>query len=106
MRIVGPGHVLFAIAAAGLAILSLAYGDFAPSGQSLPAWIPLREILDQGSALLVLAASAGVCFPRTALPSVLTIGTYQAVWAVIGISPILSKPLSIGAWYGFCEALT
>ena len=106
MRIVGPGHGLFAIAAASLAILSLAYGDFAPSGQSLPAWIPLQEILDHGSALLVLAASAGLCFSRTALPSALTIGTYQAVWAMIGIPPILSKPLSVGAWYGFCEALT
>ena len=106
MRIVGLGHGLFAVAAASLAILSLAYGDFGPSGQSLPAWIPLREILDHGSALFVLAASAGLCFSRTALPSALTIGTYQAVWAMIGIPPILSKPLSIGAWYGFCEALT
>src|ERR1700722_4753949 len=106
MRIVGPGHVLFAIAAAGLAILSLAYGDFAPSGQSLPAWIPLREILDHGSALLVLAASAGLCFSRTALPGALTIGTYPAVWGMMGIPPILSKPLSVGAWYGFCESLT
>jgi uncharacterized membrane protein YphA (DoxX/SURF4 family) len=106
MRIVGFGHGLFAIAAASLAILSLAYGDFAPSGQSLPAWIPWREVLDHGSALLVLAAGAGLCFSRTALPSALTIGTYQAVWVVIGIPPILADPLSIAAWYGFCEALT
>jgi uncharacterized membrane protein YphA (DoxX/SURF4 family) len=53
-----------------------------------------------------LVASAGLCFSRTALPSVLTIGAYQAIWAMIGIPPILSKPLSFGAWYGFCEALT
>src|ERR1700722_7636176 len=106
MRIVGLGHGLFAVAAASLAILSLAYGDFGPSGQSLPAWIPSREILDFGSALFVLAASAGLCFSRPELPSALPIGTSQAVWAMIGIPPILSKPLSIGAWYGFCEALT
>jgi uncharacterized membrane protein YphA (DoxX/SURF4 family) len=37
---------------------------------------------------------------------VLTIGAYQAVWAVICAPPILSQPLSVGAWYGFCEALT
>src|ERR1700684_4071919 len=95
MRIVGLGHGLFAIAAASLAILSLTYG-FATE-QSFPAY---------GSAVVLLAASAGLCFSRTALPSALTIGTYQAVWAMIGIPPILSKPLSIGAWYGFCEALT
>jgi uncharacterized membrane protein YphA (DoxX/SURF4 family) len=105
MRIVGLSHGLFAIAAASLAILSLSYGDFAPMGQSLPAWIPWRETWVYGSALLVLGASAGVCFSRTALPSVLMIGAYQAVWAVIGVPPILSQPLSIGAWYGFCEAL-
>jgi uncharacterized membrane protein YphA (DoxX/SURF4 family) len=96
----------FAIAAASLAILSLAYGDFAPSGGSLPGWIPWRENWVHLSALLLLAASAGVWFSRTALPSAAMIGAYLAVWALIGTPPILSKPLSIGAWYGFCEALT
>lgn len=102
MRIVGPGHVLFAIASASLAIFSLAYGD----GQSLPAWIPWRETWHYGFALLMLAAGAGLCFSRTALPSALAIGAYQAVSAVIFARPILSKPLSVEAWYGSCEALT
>jgi uncharacterized membrane protein len=105
MRI-GLGNGLLAIAAASLAIFSLTYGDFAPSGQSLPGWIPWRDTWVHLSALLLLAASAGLCFSRTALPGALTIGAYQAVWALIGIPPILPKPLSIGAWYGFCEALT
>jgi uncharacterized membrane protein YphA (DoxX/SURF4 family) len=83
-----------------------AYGDFAPAGQSFPAWIPWRQTWVYGSALLVLGASVGICFARTALPSALTIGAYQAVWAVICSPPILSQPLSIGAWYGLCEALT
>src|SRR6202167_5341764 len=95
MRIVGLGHGLFAIAAASLAILRLTYGF--PPEQSFPAY---------GSALVVLAASTGLCFSRTALPSALTIGAYQAVWAVTGVPLILSKPLSLGSWYGFCEALT
>jgi uncharacterized membrane protein len=105
MRI-GLGRGFFAIAAASLAILSLTYGDFAPSGRSLPDWIPWRETWVHLSALILLAASAGLCFSRTALPGALTIGAYQAVWAVLGIPPILSQPLSIGAWYGFCEAMT
>jgi uncharacterized membrane protein YphA (DoxX/SURF4 family) len=103
---VGFAQGLFAIASASVAILSLAYGDFAPAGQSLPAWVPWRETWVYGSALLVLAASAGVYFPRTVMPSVLTIGGYQAVWAVTCAPQIFSKPLSIGAWYGFCEALS
>jgi hypothetical protein len=106
MRIIGLGHGLFAIAAASLAIVSITYGDFAPMWQSMPAWIPGRELWLYGFSLALLAASAGLCFSRTALPSVLTIGAYQAVWVVAGAPPILSKPLSIGSWYGFCEAST
>jgi uncharacterized membrane protein len=105
MRI-GLSRGFFAIAAASLAILSLTYGDFAPSGRSLPGWIPGRETWVHVCALLLLAASAGLCFPRTALPSALTISAYLAVWALLGTPPILSEPLSIGAWYGFCEAMT
>jgi uncharacterized membrane protein len=106
MRSVGFAQGLFAVASASLAILSLAYGDFAPGGQSLPAWIPGRESWVYGSALLVLAASAGLCLSRTALTSVLMIGAYLSVWALICVPLILSKPLSIDGWYGFCEALT
>ena len=105
MRIVGLGHGLFAIAGAGLAILSLTYRDFAPIWQPLPAWIPWRETWVYGSGLLVLAASAGLCFSRTALPSALTIGTYLAVWAVTRAASLVFKPLSVASWYGFCEAL-
>jgi uncharacterized membrane protein len=106
MRSVGLGHGLFAIAGAGLAILNFTYRDFAPMWQSFPAWIPWRETWVYGSGLLVLAASAGLCFSRTALPSALTIGAYQAVWVVTCAGPVVFKPLSVGSWYGFCEALT
>jgi uncharacterized membrane protein len=100
------GRGVFAVAAASLAIFSLVYGDFAPAGATLPDWIPWRETWVHVSALILLIAGAGLCFSRTALPSALIIGAYLAVWAVIGIPPILAKPISIGAWYGFCEAMT
>jgi len=106
MRIVGLGQALFAIASASLAIWCLSYGDFEWGRQAFPAWIPWRETWAYGSALLLLAASAGLCFSRTALPSVVTIGAYQAVWGTISVPQILSKPLSVDAWYPFCEALT
>ncbi len=104
MRIIGPGHALFAVGAASIAIVSITYGDFAPMWRFLPAWIRGREIWLHGSAVVLFAASAGLCFSRTALPSLLAIGVYQAMWAVAGIPPILSNPLSIGSWYGLCEA--
>jgi uncharacterized membrane protein len=106
MRNVGLAQGLVAVASASLAILSLTYSDSAPLGQALPAGMPGREIGLHGSAFLLLAASAGLCFSRTALPSVLLIGAYEAVWAFASTPPIFSHPLSVGAWYGFCEALT
>jgi len=105
-RLVWLSQGFFAIASASVAIFSLAYGDFAPGVRSLPAWVPWRETCVYGSALVVLAASAGICFSRTVSASVLAIGAYQAAWVIISARPILSKPLSIGAWYGFCEALS
>jgi uncharacterized membrane protein len=106
VRVVGLGQGLFAIASASLAIFSLAYGDFGSGGQSLPAWIAWRETWVYGSALILLVGSAGLCFPRTALPSALTIGAYQAIGAAMSVPQVLSKPLSIDAWYPLCEALT
>lgn len=91
---------------ASVAVLSLVYGDFAPSGQSLPGWIPGRDLWAHLFALLLLVASAGVCFSRTALPSALFICAYLVVWGVIGAAPIFSQPLSLGVWYGLCEAVT
>jgi len=102
MRLIG----LFAIATASLAILILTYGDIAPMWQSIPASIPGREIWNYGSAAVLLAASAGLCFSRTALPCALTIGAYQVIWVVTDVAPILSNPLSVGSWYPFFEALT
>jgi uncharacterized membrane protein YphA (DoxX/SURF4 family) len=105
MRIDGLSHGLFAIAVASVAVLSLSYGNFVPLGQPFPAWIPGRQIWVYASGLLLLVLSVGLCFPRTASPSAAAIGVYQALWAVICALPIAAKPLSVGAWYGFCEAL-
>lgn len=106
MRTTGLGPGSFAIASASLALWSLIYGDFAWGAQSLLARIPWREVWVYATALVVLAASAGLCFPRTALPSVSTLGAYQAVGVAISVPQILGSPLSIGAWYPFCEGVT
>ena len=106
MRITALGQGFYAVASASLAVWSLIYGDFGWGAQSLLDQIPWRETWVYGSSLILLAASAGLCFPRTALPGALTIGVYQAVGAAISVPLILSEPLSVGAWYPFCEALT
>lgn len=104
VRVIAIGRGLFAVAAASLAIWSLCYSRFA--AQSLPAWVSWREAWVYGSALIVLAASAGLCFSRTVLAGVLTIGAYQAAKVVFSVPGILAKPLGIDAWYPCCEALT
>jgi hypothetical protein len=106
MRTIGFSQWLFAIASGSLALFSFAYGGFAPGGQPLPVWIPWRETLVYGSALLVLSASVGVCFPRAALSSIVIIGAYLMAWALTCVPQVLAKPLSFEGWYGFCEALS
>ncbi|HWZ63593.1 MAG TPA: hypothetical protein VNX02_11260 [Steroidobacteraceae bacterium] len=105
MRMVGHSQGLFALAAASLAIFILAYGGSAPEVQLLPAWVAWR-LWVYGSTVLVLAASVGLFFSRTAVWSALTIGGVQAIRASIYVPSIVSQPLSVGAWYGFVEALT
>jgi uncharacterized membrane protein len=105
MRISGFGHALFGISVAGLAILSLVYGNFVPILEPFPAVLPWPEVWARGSGVVLLAAGAGLFFARTALVSAITIGVYGSVWAVARAGPILLKPLIVGSWYGFCEAL-
>jgi uncharacterized membrane protein len=105
MRIVGPGRGLFIIAGAGLAVLTFAYRDFAPIWQPLPARIPGRDIWVYGSGLVLLAGSAGLCFSRTARAGALAVGAYLLAWVVVRAAPVVSEPLSVGSWYGLCEAL-
>lgn len=106
MRLGGLGRSLLAIATASLGLWSLWYGEFAWGSQPALSALPWPQVWVYGSALIILCASVGLCLPRTALPSVLTIGAYQGIWAAIAIPQILSKPLGIGAWYPFFEALT
>ncbi len=105
MRISGFGHALFGIAVAGLAILSLVYGDFAPIWEPFPASLPWREVWAYGLGAILLAASAGLFFGRTALASAIIIAVYESVWAVARARAVLLKPMIISTWYGFGEAL-
>ncbi len=105
MRISGFGHALFGISVAGLAMLSLAYGNFAPLLEPSPALLPWSEVWAYGSGVILLAAGAGLFFARTAPASAVTIGLFETVWAVDRARPVLLKPMLVGSWYGFCEAL-
>src|SRR5450432_2086910 len=105
MRISGFGQALFGIAVAGLATLCLVYGNFAPLVEPFSASLPWSKIWAYGLGAILLAASAGLFFTRAALVSAMIIGVYESVWTVARAHPILLKPLSVGSWYGFSEAL-
>jgi uncharacterized membrane protein YphA (DoxX/SURF4 family) len=106
ITLLGPGHLMFAMAAASFAILSLVYGDFAPLWDAVSMAIVAREWLLCGTSLILLVASAGLLFATTAAASLLAIGLYYLVWGLLSTRPILSHPLDAGSWYGFCEAAT
>jgi uncharacterized membrane protein len=105
MRISGFGHALFGISVAGLAILSLVYGNFAPILEPFHAPRPWPEVLAYILGAVLLAASAGLFLSRTALASALVIGAYGSVWVIARVRPVLLQPTVVGSWYGICEAL-
>ena len=105
MRVTGLGHALFGVAVAGLAILALVYGNFAPIMEPFPGWLPWPKTFVYGSGAILLAASAGLFFARAASASAITIGVFETVWAVTRARPVLLKPLIVGSWYGLGEAL-
>jgi uncharacterized membrane protein len=105
MRIFGIGHLMFGIAVAGLAILSLAYGNFAPIFEPFPASLPWPKIWAYGPGAILLAASGGLFFVRTGWASAIIIGAYELVWTVARARPVLLAPQSVGSWYGLGEAL-
>jgi uncharacterized membrane protein len=81
------------------------YGNFSAELEPFPDSILWLEVVAYGLGAILLAASAGLFFARTSLVSAFFIGVYGSVWAVIRARPILHQVLSIGSWYGFCEAL-
>ncbi len=105
MRVFRFGHALFGLAVAGLALLSLVYGNFEPIMEPLPALLPWREVWAYGLGAILLAASAGLFFARTALLSTISIGVYESVWAFVRARSLLRSPLIVGSWYGLGEAL-
>ncbi len=106
MQVIRIAPILLALTSAGVAVVTVTCGDFALLGQTLPAWLSWRVIWIYGFGAAVLIASGGLCFRRSAALSASTIAAYYAVWGLTCIPKILVAPLSVGAWYGLCEAVT
>jgi hypothetical protein len=105
MRISGFGHVLFGIAVAGLALLSLIYGSFVPILGPFPASLPCQAFWAYGPGIVLLAASAGLFFARTTKVSFLIVGAYGLFWFGARVRSAFLDPLSVGSLYAVAEAL-
>jgi uncharacterized membrane protein len=99
---IGFGGALFAASVAGLAVLSLVYGNFAP----LLGPFPWSNSWTYGLGALLLAACVGLFLARTVVSSAIIIAVYAVTWAAAGVRPIVNAPLSVGSWYGFSEAVS
>ena len=102
MHKIGLGDALFAGSVAGVAGLSLVYGNFTPLLDPFPG----PKAFTFALGLVLLAASIGLLFERTFVASAVTVAMYATAWALVRTSPIIQAPLSIGSWYGFCESLS
>jgi len=106
MRVIGLGHLLFAVGLAGLGVLSLISGDFAFVWQPVPAWVPWRESLAHASGILLLAGGTGLLVKRTAELSALVMTIYLLGWVLLLQTPRAAQaPLNVGSWMGFAENL-
>lgn len=106
IRVVGPGHLLFAAGLAGLGVLSLGSGDFALNWQPVPAWVPWREILARASGLLLLACGIGMLLKRTAIRCALVMAAYMLSWVVVLQCPrAAAAPGDLGVWLGVSESV-
>jgi uncharacterized membrane protein YphA (DoxX/SURF4 family) len=102
MNKIGFGDALFAAPVAGIAVLSLVYGNFVPLLDPLPG----PKVFTFALGLLLLATSIGLLFERSLAASAIIIAMYATAWALVRTSPIVHAPQNIGSWYGFCEAVS
>ena len=106
MRVIGPGHFLFAVGLAGLGVLSLIFGDFPYTWQPVSDWVPWRESLAHASGILMLAAGMGMLVKRTAKACALAMTIYLLSWVLLLQAPrVAQAPLNVGMWLGLSESL-
>jgi uncharacterized membrane protein len=105
MRVIGAGHLLFALGLAGLGVLSLFSGDFAYVWQPVPMGVPMRETLAHLSGILLLAGGIGLLVKRTASPAAFVLAVFLLGWVlVLQIPRVAHAPGNVGMWLGLAES--
>jgi uncharacterized membrane protein len=102
MRILGMGHLAFALTMIALGLLGLFAGDFALVWQPVPPDIPGRTILACISGAAMFVMGMGVLIRRTAVPAAFALTLYTFIWLVVLHVPhLIASPQHEGNW-GAC----
>jgi uncharacterized membrane protein len=101
------GHAVFAVALAGLGVLSLGSGEFAYVWQPVPTWVIGRPVLAYASGALLLACAAGLLWPRTLARASLVLALYGMASILLLHAPrIAREPQTEVEWFNLGEIAT
>jgi uncharacterized membrane protein len=108
VRLRGLGHAVFAVALAGLGVLSLGSGDFAYVWQPIPTWVVIGcPLLAYASGALLLACAVGLLWPRTLARSSLVLAVYGTASMLLLHAPrVVREPQKEVEWFGLGEIAT
>ena len=99
MRIVGVGHVVFALTMVGAGILGLVLGDFVQIWQPVPKALPGRAVLVYLCAAVSIACGAGLLRRRSAASTARLFFFYTLAWLIVfKLRFILLAPLTEGSY--------
>jgi uncharacterized membrane protein len=102
MRIMGLGHLAFALVAIALGLLGLFAGDFALVWQPVPPDIPGRTLLACLSGAAMFMMGAGTLIKRTLVPASFALTIYTFLWmAILHLPHLIASPQHEGNW-GAC----
>lgn len=94
-----PGSIVFAIAVAGLGLLSLLTGHFASVWQPVPQALPWREYFAYANGILMCAVGVGLLFPRSILPASVILTFYLSIWLLfLHLPQLIAAPLQEVSW--------
>ena len=105
LQVRGPGHLALASGTAGLGLLCLVYGDFAPQWEPVPPWFPWPHAFAYASGAVLLAGSIAVLLPRLASRAALALFAYQLVWLAAEAERFPRHATNLALWLGFGESL-
>lgn len=87
-------YLFFALTMIVIGVMGIVGGNFAPIWLPVPEMLPHRQLLADLSALLSLAAGAGLLMKRTAAGAALSLLAFLLIWtALFKIPIILRAPL-------------